>query len=345
MFINPRHSPARFRRPALRILAVVLALCAVGATAHGQVACSDVISGAGYAGRFDYTGSGACNFNHLGADAYVVNMNSTDYSPAMCGRYLRVTGPSGWVDVQVAGESFGIGPGDIDLNRPAFEQIAETGRVAVTWHTITSPDPAPISLYIHEASNPWWMGVQVRNHRYGVASLEYLGPSGYVSAPRDPYNYFIVDGSLGVPTPLANPFTVRLTDVNGQVVEAAGILLSPGTEAATGVQFDICTSNTAVDPPSRRPAGFVVYDPIPNPFNPLTTLRFDLPVGGRVRLEVHDVAGRLVRTLVDADLPQGSHEAVWDGRDATGREVGSGTYLARLEFGGKVEVVRMGLVR
>lgn len=58
-----------------------------------------------------------------------------------------------------------------------------------------------------------------------------------------------------------------------------------------------------------------------------------------------DVAGRLVRTLVDESMPQGSHEAVWDGRNASGREVGSGSYLARLEFGGRAETVRMGLVR
>ena len=83
----------------------------------------------------------------------------------------------------------------------------------------------------------------------------------------------------------------------------------------------------------------------PNPFNPRTTIRFELPVAGPVRLSIYDVAGRLVRTLVDDSLPQGSHEAVWDGRDATGREVGSGSYLARLEFGGKVETVRMGLIK
>lgn len=83
----------------------------------------------------------------------------------------------------------------------------------------------------------------------------------------------------------------------------------------------------------------------PNPFNPKTTIRFDLPEAGPVRLSVFDVAGRLVRTLVDDTMAQGGHEAVWDGRDASGREVGSGSYLARLEFGGRVEAVRMGLVR
>jgi hypothetical protein len=84
---------------------------------------------------------------------------------------------------------------------------------------------------------------------------------------------------------------------------------------------------------------------VPNPFNPRTTIKYDLPATGAVRLTVFDVAGRLVRTLVDESMPQGSHEAVWDGRDSSGREVGSGSYLARLEFGGKVETVRMGLIR
>ncbi len=53
----------------------------------------------------------------------------------------------------------------------------------------------------------------------------------------------------------------------------------------------------------------------------------------------------LLRTLVDESLPEGSHEAVWDGRDASGREVSSGTFLARLEFGGRVEMRRMSLLR
>jgi hypothetical protein len=83
----------------------------------------------------------------------------------------------------------------------------------------------------------------------------------------------------------------------------------------------------------------------PNPFNPRTTIKYDLPATGPVRLSVFDVAGRLVRTLVDENKLQGSFEAVWDGRDSSGKEVSSGSYLARLEFGGKVETVRMGLVR
>ncbi len=58
-----------------------------------------------------------------------------------------------------------------------------------------------------------------------------------------------------------------------------------------------------------------------------------------------DSVSRLCGHTSASELGGCSHEAVWDGRDSSGREVGSGSYLARLEFGGKVEVVRMGLVR
>ena len=98
-------------------------------------------------------------------------------------------------------------------------------------------------------------------------------------------------------------------------------------------------------PGGEVPRTRLVVDCYPNPFNPLTTLRFDLPVGGRVRLAVYDVAGRLLRTLLDVDLPAGSHTAVWDGRDSVGRSLASGSYFARLQAGGRLQTVRMSLVR
>jgi hypothetical protein len=83
----------------------------------------------------------------------------------------------------------------------------------------------------------------------------------------------------------------------------------------------------------------------PNPFNPRTTIQFVLPSTGHVLLAIYDLAGRLVRVLVEGEIPAGSHEAVWDGRDASGRAAPSGSYLARLVAGGKVEGVRLSLVR
>lgn len=101
-------------------------------------------------------------------------------------------------------------------------------------------------------------------------------------------------------------------------------------------------ASTGVDLPRSLVA---LHPAVPNPFNPRTTLRFDLPTAGNACLAVYDIAGRLVKILVDGEAAAGGHEAVWDGRDASGREVGSGTYLARLEYGGKVESIRMVLIR
>ena len=73
--------------------------------------------------------------------------------------------------------------------------------------------------------------------------------------------------------------------------------------------------------------------PAPNPFNPHTTIRFDVTRASTVQLRVFDVGGALVRTLVDRHLPAGEHRVVWDGRDDRGREVGSGAYFLRLSSG------------
>ena len=83
----------------------------------------------------------------------------------------------------------------------------------------------------------------------------------------------------------------------------------------------------------------------PNPFNPRTTIRFALQEASHVRLSVHDLAGRLVRSLVDGGLPAGPQQVNWDGRDAAGRAVSSGSYFARLESGGMVETVSLALIR
>ena len=84
---------------------------------------------------------------------------------------------------------------------------------------------------------------------------------------------------------------------------------------------------------------------IPNPFNPMTTIKFNLTAEGRATLVVYNVAGRRVRTLVDGMMSQGDHQVTWNGADDGGRPVASGVYLYRLESGAYHEVKRMTLVR
>jgi Concanavalin A-like lectin/glucanases superfamily/FlgD Ig-like domain/Putative Ig domain len=82
----------------------------------------------------------------------------------------------------------------------------------------------------------------------------------------------------------------------------------------------------------------------PNPFNPTTRIDFGVPVESNTRLVVYNIAGRRVRTLVDARLPAGFHAARWDGCDDKGNALGSGVYLIRLSAGGPTKVRKLLLV-
>lgn len=74
----------------------------------------------------------------------------------------------------------------------------------------------------------------------------------------------------------------------------------------------------------------------PNPFNPVVTIEYSLPEAGRAALEVYDLLGRRIRTLVDAHGAAGTHLVAWDGRDQSGQQVASGVYFSRLRAGGSV---------
>ena len=83
----------------------------------------------------------------------------------------------------------------------------------------------------------------------------------------------------------------------------------------------------------------------PNPFNPVTEIKFSLPAAGRARLAVYDAQGRLLRELLAGTQPAGPGSVTWDGRDAAGRPVASGVYLYRLETAAGTQAKRMLLIK
>jgi hypothetical protein len=85
--------------------------------------------------------------------------------------------------------------------------------------------------------------------------------------------------------------------------------------------------------------------PVPNPFNESTSIRFGLPQSGSVRVEVFDVSGKLVISLLDSDKPAGTHEVVWNGRNAQGVPANSGVYFYRITLEDEVLMRKMMLVR
>jgi hypothetical protein len=133
--------------------------------------------------------------------------------------------------------------------------------------------------------------------------------------------------------------TLRITWPSGMVQTLRNL---PTEQVVYVRESDI----SAVGDGGSAPAAFRLHPCRPNPFNPRTTIAYELPADGPVSLRIYDVAGRLVRVLRQAaSEAAGRHEAVWDGQDAQGRGVASGTYLCRLESGRHRAVQRLVLVR
>jgi hypothetical protein len=90
---------------------------------------------------------------------------------------------------------------------------------------------------------------------------------------------------------------------------------------------------TSVNEGTGTPTTFALHQNYPNPFNPSTTIGFSVSQSGPAMLEVYDVTGRHVRTLLRGNVAAGQHTVQWDGRDDRGFSVGSGVYFYRLRAG------------
>jgi catechol 1,2-dioxygenase len=188
----------------------------------------------------------------------------------------------------------------------------------------------------------------------GLYAFETILPGRYLNGPtyRPRHVHFII-------APPAHPTLVTQLYFAGDPYiatdrwasdPAAAARIIPLTEDAAGLHgvFDIDLAvdiETDADEDHHLPTAAALHPNFPNPFNPRTTLRYQLRVRANVRLEVVTARGDRVRLLVDEDQEPGYYARDWDGRDRTGRAVPSGVYLAVLRAGSFRDAVRMHLIR
>jgi M6 family metalloprotease-like protein len=116
--------------------------------------------------------------------------------------------------------------------------------------------------------------------------------------------------------------------------------------ADTEWNVHLSTGETAIDEVvGALPSIFALHPNFPNPFNAHTAIPYQLPQTGRVQLTIYNIAGQQVTTLVDAQKPAGRHQIFWNGRDASGKQVGSGLYFYRLSTDTQTQTRRMILVK
>jgi hypothetical protein len=178
-----------------------------------------------------------------------------------------------------------------------------------------------------------------------VAQLVWQAPTG--SAPAG-YNIYrqsnggafsklnaalVTATSYTDPAPPVGNLCYRVTAVGSTSLE--------GSASNTACADNVALAKTAAAATPAR----LALGASPNPFNPSTTLHFDLPVGGRTWLAIYDARGARVRTLLATRLPAGRHAIVWDGRDAGGSAVASGIYFSRLDVDGIAVEKRLVLLK
>ncbi len=117
-----------------------------------------------------------------------------------------------------------------------------------------------------------------------------------------------------------------------------------GSTFAGEQYFSFDGTTTRIDD-SDLPSQFALKGNHPNPFNPATTISFDLPRKSDVELVIYDAAGRRVRKLLRDSMSAGSHSVLWDGNDDGSVRVGSGIYFYRLVAGSYEAAKSMVLVR
>ena len=165
--------------------------------------------------------------------------------------------------------------------------------------------------------------------------------SGQCDVPVPNADFVAVAGGSGHSLGIKNS-----TDCNGNgILDGVEIIIHPSLDWNNDGIIDNCQPGTS-DVPSGDTKQFALHDAHPNPFNPQTTISFDLPRQTSVSLRVYDVSGRLVNVLLDGDIAaQGRNEVVWRGRDMAGRVVSAGVYFYRLDAGEFSETKRMVLVK
>ena len=132
--------------------------------------------------------------------------------------------------------------------------------------------------------------------------------------------------------------------VQVRLFDLADLRRSVGTTTDAAGHFALPLQTLSTERGAALPDGFALGQNYPNPFNPSTVIPYQIPASAHVRLEVFNLLGQRLATLVDAERSAGLHTARWEGTDAAGRAVGAGVYIYRLSGGGQTMSRRMVLV-
>jgi len=153
----------------------------------------------------------------------------------------------------------------------------------------------------------------------------------------DNYNYSIPAGQNGI-------FTVSLYLTSITVLDEF-ITITSNDASVPSQQIALHIDTVANDDDNNIPLVTKLEGNYPNPFNPVTTIRFAVKEPGKILINIYNPKGQLVKTLVNDNLKAGNHSTTWNGTDEHGKSVSSGVYLYRMQASGVSQTRKMMLMK
>ena len=277
-------------------------------------------------------------YGHSGSvDAFFVRLDSTgsmDWAKSIDDVYFNEsrscfkTNDEGYVFVGRTGQ----------WDTPDFGIIKLDSSCEVEWARKVGEERADRGEYV----------VQTRNSGYAAvgATMTYKFATNDTISWNILFLKFDADGNNEIATdffPVVNDVSSLITidDYVDSIIQISDIsseietteVTSEVSEMEVSPLFLIIHSSIVDEPGEMLPARFVLRQNYPNPFNSRTTISYKLPVKGYVLLQIYNILGEKVRTLVAKDQPPGEYFVLWDGNNDLIESVGSGVYFYQLKVG------------
>ena len=198
---------------------------------------------------------------------------------------------------------------------------------------------------------------------YSLDNIPPEGPQNFVYdegllswevSPAADFDYFTIYGSE---SPVLDGSAELIGHTTDNEFDVSGSLYTSGTASMSHTYYYLTATdhagnegeavrvNTLSGVGNAPPPRALSVNAYPNPFNPRTTIRYDVPAAGRATVTIYDASGARVATLLDGQVPAGSRALTWEGRNHRGEPVGSGVYFVEVRFGGNTKTHKLTLVK
>lgn len=189
--------------------------------------------------------------NHIAEPELFGAMNTSDYqAAAVCGACVEITRNDTGARVTVTivdqcpqSSNPVCTAGHVDLSTTAFQRLGDLnseghlgdGTGSISWQYVPCNVGGNLRYILDGGSNSYYMAVTVANHENPISKVELLMDGTFVAMNRAEYNVWIMDAPVG-----AGPYTYRVTDIHGNIIQDKDLALSPGQTVEGGRQFPVC---------------------------------------------------------------------------------------------------------